>query len=284
MTSAKVYKTICKSLFWLGETNLFIAIAAATATMASFGFYNKPIQYKIVAFIFFATLFTYNFQRRIGDIRHTATFYHAKTILMYVACIGVVVFVFTLKINEVIVLLIAAILSAGYALPFVFIKSERLALRQMPYLKIWIIVAVWVLSTAIVPLLSFLNFKFFNDGLSALFFGLQQGNFILALTIPFDIRDQKQDQNLQHTLPMEMGIRKSRRMAQKAMMAVFVFAFLNYLIGFFAFRQMVVQLVISILGYFVVGYGWKIRSPLYYSIVLDGMIILQGILIVMVSN
>lgn len=120
------------------------------------------------------------------------------------------------------------------------------------------------------------------DRWSTILFFLQQGAFIVALTIPFDVRDLKTDYEYQRTLPMVFGVSRSIKIAENAMIFAFVFAFFNYLIGFFGFPQMLVQLGISIIGVLLVRRGKIHRRPLYYSILLDGMIILQGVALLMI--
>lgn len=273
---------VSKTLFWLGETNIFIAFAAGACTLATYAFHDANPNYNLVAFIFFATLLIYNLQRRIGDLNASGAFYKTKTILMILGAIGLIPFAIHLTIIELAGLAVAGAISLGYAYPFIPYKGERYAIRRIPYLKLWIIVLAWILSTTVVPLIEIVDLNSTDDRLSTLFFALQQGAFIVALTIPFDVRDLEVDYPFQRTLPMVFGVEWSIKFAQRAMIAAFIFAFLNYLIGFFAFPQMLVQLVISALGYFVVTRGNRHRSPLYYSIVLDGMILLQGLLVIAV--
>lgn len=278
----KFESPVSKTLFWLGETNIFIAFAAGACTLATYAFHDAIPNYNLVAFIFFATLLIYNLQRRIGDLNASGAFYKIKTVLMILGAIGLIPFAIHLTIVELAGLAVAGAISLGYAYPFIPYNGERYAIRRIPYLKLWIIVLAWILSTTVVPLIDIVDLNSTDDRLSTLFFALQQGAFIVALTIPFDVRDLEVDYPFQRTLPMVFGVEWSIKFAQRAMIAAFIFAFLNYLIGFFAFPQMLVQLGISALGYFVVTRGKKHRSPLYYSIILDGMILLQGLIVIAV--
>lgn len=278
----KSESSVSKALFWLGETNIFIAFAAGACTLATYAFHDADPNFNLVAFIFFATLLIYNLQRRIGDLNSAGTFYKTKTILMILGALGMIPFALHLTPVELAGLAIAGAISLGYAYPFISYKGQRLSIRRIPYLKLWIIVLAWILSTTVVPLIDIVDLNSIDDRLSTIFFALQQGAFIVALTIPFDVRDLEVDYPFQRTLPMVFGIDWSIKFAQRAMIAAFIFAFFNYLIGFFAFPQMLVQLAISALGYFVVTRGKKHRSPVYYSIVLDGMILLQGVVVILV--
>ena len=275
---------LLKSLFWLGETNFFIAFAAAACTLATYAFHDATPDYNLVVFIFFATLLIYNLQRRLGDYKHSGKFYKTKTVLMILAAVGLIPFAIHLTFIELTGLFIAGGISIGYAVPCIPIKGKRYPIREVPYMKLWVIVLAWILSTTVVPLIEIVDLNSYDDRMSTVLFALQQGAFIVALTIPFDVRDVNSDYPHQRTLPMIIGVDSSIRFAQNAMVAAFIFAFFNYLIGFFAFPQMLVQLAISGIGYFLVAHGKKPRQPMYYSIALDGMILLQGILVVWVSK
>ncbi len=271
-----------KFLFWIGDTNIFIAIAAAFCTLATYEFHSVEPDYFLVGFIFFATLFTYNLQRRVGDLESTGTHYIAKTILMGIGLAGLMYFAFYLTVKELIGLGLAGALSMGYAIPCIPFREKWRSIREIPYMKIWVIVLAWLMSTSIVPLIDIVNLYSVDDRWSTVLFFLQQGAFIWALTIPFDVRDLKSDFPHQRTLPMVFGVSRAIKMAQNAMILAFVFAFFNYLIGFFGFPEMLVQLGISIVGVMLVRRGSKHRLPLYYSILLDGMIILQGLAVVLI--
>lgn len=271
--------SVSKALYWVGETNIFIAFAAGACTIAAYAFHDIDPNLNLVAFVFFATLLIYNAQRRIGDLSAPGEFPKAKTVLMILGAIGLVPLALHLTLIELIGLAIAGVISLGYVYPFIKYKGERLSIRRIPYLKLWVIVLAWILATTVVPLIEIVDLDSTDDRLSTLFFVLQQGAFIVALTIPFDVRDLAVDYPYQRTMPMVFGVEWSIKFAQRAMIAAFLFAFFNYLIGFFAFPQMVVQLAISALGYFAVAQSNTQRSPIYYTIVLDGMILLQGVLV-----
>lgn len=276
-------QSLTKILFWVGDTNLFIALAAAASTLVTYAFYDSPPDYNLVTFIFFATLFTYNIQRRLGSLEVSDTHRKTKTAFIAIALIGMISFGLRLSIIELIGLSIAGVLSIGYAVPCIPFKGKLWTIREIPYMKIWVIVLAWIAGTSIVPLIAVVNLSAFDDRISTALFIIQQGAFILALTVPFDVRDLRADYPSFRTLPMVMGVGKAIRFAQNAMIIAFVAAFFNYLIGFFAFPEMLVQLFISLIGYFLVRRGKQVRKPLYYSIALDGMIILQGVAVFFVQ-
>lgn len=270
-------------LFWLGDTNLFIAIAAGACTLVTYAFHRAEPDFYLVGFIFSATLFTYNFQRRVGDLTSRETHKNAKSLLMLAGLAGMGALALRLSWIELAGLVIAGGISIGYAVPCIPFRGKWYSIREIPYMKIWAILLAWILGTALVPLLSMVNLADFQGRFNTFLFLVQQGAFIWALTVPFDVRDLNADRSSYRTLPMVLGVDKSIQLARTAMWLAFVFAFMNYLTGFIAFPEMLSQLVISAIGFYLVGRGRSLRDPLYYSIGLDGMIILQGLGVFMVD-
>lgn len=111
------------------------------------------------------------------------------------------------------ILLITSLISFAYVVP-VFGKS----LREIPYFKSPIIAFVWVVILFIFPALNEgISFSQIFPDLTAYFF------FIIALTIPFDIRDLKYDDPKQKTLPMVFGINGSKVLALLIVIGFYVY-------------------------------------------------------------
>lgn len=104
-----------------------------------------------------------------------------------------------LSIQALIVLAILGLISVLYSVP-----QKMLNLRHMPGLKIWWIALVWSV-TVVLPCLEMKDitvFKILLQSVSAFC-------FVAAITIPFDIRDLRRDQEKMQTLPQKMGYERS---------------------------------------------------------------------------
>ena len=97
-------------------------------------------------------------------------------------------------------------------------------LREIPYCKIFIITLVWSVSTVL--LLVTEN----NLELSSTVYNLSLGRllFILALTIPFDIRDLKYDNKRLKTIPIIFGASKARLIAILSLVGFTIISLLQY--------------------------------------------------------
>jgi 4-hydroxybenzoate polyprenyltransferase len=265
-------------LEWVARSNLFISLAAAFACWTSFLFLNAPVDFGLIGLILAGTFSVYNGQRVISDFSYHRTVKVQKVIYVFIGFIACIPLLFLLTLSQIVVLGISAVLALGYATPIPFNRTKPFALRELPYLKIWIIVLVWVLTTVLVPFLSDPNI---SKAPVLVLWIFAQGSFIFALTIPFDIRDLERDTLNQKTIPMIFGREKAIRLALGAigvaLLLVSIAAILEYISLFMFLAQILVYLgsALAILK------GKDKRREMYYLIVLDGFIILQGLLSVL---
>jgi len=146
-------------------------------------------------------------------------------------------------------------------------------LRQVPFLKIFIIAITWVWVTTFIPLM--IEEKPFH--LEQMGFLLHRLLFVFAITIPFDIRDIHSDQ-LDHvfTLPSYYGVERSKRWA--VLIAAGSFVPLPFLFesvpGSYPFAIM--YLAVAIITLYGILNSSPQRSEYYFGYFLDGCIIFLG--------
>jgi hypothetical protein len=269
--------------YWLGEVNIFIALAAGSSALATFAFYDKVYNWHIIAFVAFAALFTYNLQRKIGDLEMPGEFSHAKSTLTILGGLGMLAFIYYLSWFQIISLALAGIISLAYAYPCIPWKGQWYSLRKIPYLKLWVIVLTWVLSTSIIPLEGLLNLALADDRMSMALFALQQGAFITALTIPFDVRDLQADEPYHKTLPMIFGIEKALKIARYCLWLSTAAALFNYLYGYFEIGTFIIHLALCLPAMWIISKTHQNRPQLFYTLLLDGFIVLQGAILGVLS-
>ena len=258
-------------LRFLGKTNLFISFASLFSVLGAAAFVNLVPDYSLAYFSFFATLFTYNFQRRIGDLSQDKSYSKLGTAMMILGMLGMGYLVFQLAGYQLIVLGFTGLISLAYAYPFIPSERGKISLRLVPGMKLWTIVLVWTISCVILPIAELE----WNSSLIILFV-VQQAAFVTALTIPFDIRDLPVDWPQQRTIPQMFGVKKARNLA-------LAFLFLSAAAGFSLYfvRDIELKLLLMHLGVLVISGGLISKTQtesneLYFSIAIDGMIILQG--------
>lgn len=224
-------------------------------------------------FAFFSTLAVYNGQRlfKAEKSKHTPWLlwvkrHEKKLFLLIVVCSLVsIVLLFLLQQFNLYALLTLGI--TGLISVFYVIKLGKRNLREIPYIKIHLIAVTWTIILVLFPLL--------NEGSKEFGIGLVLSHYlyVIAVTIPFDIRDIKYDLPSQKTIPQVLGILKAK------------FLSILLLIAFFTIMiALVPALKFNVLFYFsvliqimlVVGMNEK-RSDLYCAGAIDGSIALLGL-------
>jgi hypothetical protein len=165
-------------------------------------------------------------------------------------------------LSNVWLFILTVLVSIFYVVPFF---GKRL--REVPFLKTFLIAVVWTSVLFYIPWLNeSRKTELVQNELTAFFF------FFAALTIPFDIRDMKQDRMQHTTLPLYLGIIVSK-LVSVAFLVVFYFiiANINQEIG----KNVVLGTVILFTSLLVLFTNSK-RS-IYFFAALDGTMVLIGI-------
>lgn len=181
----------------------FCVVALALSTQFIFSSYNIDV----VIFLFFATLISYNFQRiisiyNIPEHSRRKWFDNHSNLIYFIITISLIIFInLFLGFNKKSQLLIVVISFFSFMYPFV--------LRTIPYIKIYLIALVWCLSTVLLTVIEN-NLVISIDVILSL---ISRFFFIVAITIPFDIRDIKFDVLKLKTIPILFGIEMSKKVA-----------------------------------------------------------------------
>jgi 4-hydroxybenzoate polyprenyltransferase len=247
--------------------------------------WQLPLPVTLGLFVFLATFLLYNFDSLLPyKLQQQATFSerrawaerHKKVIvsLMGLAGVGALYLFFRTVFYKYNILLLGhlALLSLLYSLPVLPIRGKYWPLRHIPLLKIFLIAYVWTCVTVWLPLLAY-NQPIFTGEVWLLF--LRRFLFILAITIIFDIRDVERDRATGTiTLPGTIGVKRARYIAW---VSLGLFALLVALIPQEMYR-LALWLSAVATGY-VVWQTYPGKSEYFFSVVADGMMVLQFLLL-----
>ncbi len=171
------------------------------------------------------------------------------------------------------ILLPSMAISIGYGrLPW--LKKN---LRSIPYLKVFIISIVWVWVTLLFPVyISQIKLTW-----EISIFVVSQLLFLLAVTIPFDIRDLKYDSLFLKTIPQIIGAKNARSLcllllALSSLLAILYLYFLGMNKGIIA---VICTWLFSWITLFRVKENAK---PTFYTINVDGLLLIQGIMVLII--
>jgi len=258
--------------------NVFVAICAFSLI------YSTSIQLQLrdtihySTLVFFATLFIYNLQRvfykkqiatNFQSVRRSWIAENQKPIklLALTGFVGVCILFFFNDTRIIFYLSHLLLLSLFYFLPFI-------KLRKRAWLKLIILSSVWTIVTAVVPTL-LAGLGLFEK--KSFLHILTRFCFMIAICIPFDIRDLHVDKSEEiSTLPILYGENKSRWLA---LVFMFIYIFLIILELYFEIvdEKIFIALLISALTNTVLVFMTNSkRSEYFYTAVLDGTMIVQG--------
>jgi len=198
-------------------SNLWVSICTTSLTHLTYLIHDLPQHnlQPILLLVFSFTFFTYNGQRlfrlrkiilpnKISD-RIKWVLNNRKT-LTITALLSFVIGLYSssfIQFNAWIALIPLGAISVFYVVPF---YNKKLTLRTLPYLKVFLIGAVW---SSIIIGIPFLDTQV-SITTRTIISTLQLFLFIVAITLPFDIRDLQFDRfNKLKTIPLLIGSRNT---------------------------------------------------------------------------
>ena len=271
-------------------SNLWIALAAAAMVMQTQ--YLLTLRWEwttYTSFVFTATLCLYALHRLVA-VRKVAPFreqgrfqviwQYRTHIVWYAAAAGLasLYFFVQLPMRLWVQLWIPCVIALLYVLP-AFGKGRRL--RDLNYIKIFLVAITWTWLTAILP--ATLAGRWLS--LPALLLALERVFFIFAITVPFDIRDLQIDAHTRvHTLPGRFGTRAAKRMAYVSLALMLLAAFANVYIDAYPLPVFSVLSGVAVLSAFCVAYSDQTDKDYFFTGLIDGTMILQCVLIAGMSQ
>lgn len=262
--------------FWISSLAVFMYLETCLL-------YDLKPHVNLAFGIFCFTLFAYTYHRLVrirsfsenqGSERQIWIREHAP-ILAWVSFIALACASWILFPNINRLLLIKCIpfllLTLVYVFPWPKKSAGWLGFRNIPYLKVFLISAVWTFSTLVFPFL-FEDPKWEPD--QGQWMGIfLRGLFFMAVTLPFDIRDMHQDkQNNIKTFASLLGIQGLKKICHLFLIAFIILAFFSGHLGFIRSSHALGLLVSGLSTAWVVNMAGAERTEVYYLGLLDGMI------------
>ncbi|HEV7231846.1 MAG TPA: UbiA family prenyltransferase [Bacteroidia bacterium] len=279
---------------FLFYSNIFLAFSVTSLVFETSVVLNAGMpDLRYPFFLFFSTLFLYSFHRifrfnfraereKLADrhiwVKNNRSLFY--TILFLSGACSAISAILFIPLRVLFSLLPVAFVSFAYTIPCVPWKGKLIRLRDVPGLKIFLISLVLGLTTVLLPVLACTSASNLFDT-PVLFVFFRRMFFIFAITIPFDIRDSEYDRkNNVQTLPVVFGERASRRMAL-AGLGVFALLVLLQLLFVTSTRMSyaIALLLSAAISARMIVHSEKTKRDLYYSFNLEGMMLLQCILV-----
>ena len=191
------------------NSSMHVALSVCAFTFLSYGTLSIACDLNLIFFIFFGTVTGYNFVKYAGiaqlhhaSLKESLKIIQVFSMLCFVLC---AYFAFQMPINVIMACIPLGLLTLFYAVPL-FPKKKNL--RTVPTFKIFVIAAVWSGTTVYLPVI---NQNMALDT-SVCILILQRFLIVLALILPFEIRDVAYDNIKLGTFPQMLGIKQTKNM------------------------------------------------------------------------
>jgi len=275
-------KLLQRLLYTFFYGNIWIATGAALSCWQTAVVMDLPLAPLLLVFVFCATLFSYNFDCYTERLtfsnsyqnRHQWLFEHRRELALFTILPGLawVAMCFWLPVPAISWLLHLGLISVGYSMPLWKMKNgERFALRKIGLTKALFVAYVWAAVGVALPVIwsgYAFDSRFYVEFISRFC-------FILALCIPFDLRDEAIDRSHgMFTLPVLLGRANAMKLAYLLLLVQGVLMALY--LPLLPLSMLVISLIYA--AYFLF-FAVKNGHELAYSAGIDGAIVLQALLL-----
>jgi len=263
-------------LDWIISSNFFVATCALLLFKSSeilLGIEN----FHLNQFVFFATLFTYNFQKIIKDNRRLNELNNYKNwqirnkktayLIMIISLIFMMFNFYYFKASTQILIFISGILVTLY--PF--------GLREVPFIKIYLITLIWTIATMLLLIIE--NDLTFSKSIMLHLF--IRFSFIYAITIPFDIRDQLYDSEKIKSIPIIYGKTKAVLIGVVSLIVAILCSIIQSIYFDMPYPYLIALITIFILSISVIKKSTEYKNPLFFSFCVESLSALHYLFLIL---
>ena len=279
-------KVLFKLIDWILYTSVFAATCALAMCMATERLLLNDIPSVFTplhTLIFGATLTIYNthfllkkstpeLSDRFGWAQHYRFWHFGGLVTGFlIACISLLL----LPLNIFCACVVLGILSFAYSIPLLPFKDKK-RLKDFGWVKLLVLASVWTIVTAILPML------YWQKSITDYPYEIMiRFVFMLSLCIAFDIRDMQTDlESNIYTLPNLIGIKNSYRLTDLFTLLFVALSIIQYL-RYPSHIRLMAELITALAVKIVILYTKKHTSDRIYLGLVDGVMLLYGVLVML---
>ncbi|KAB1067501.1 hypothetical protein F6U93_10665 [Tamlana haliotis] len=250
-------------------SSIHVALAAMSLCWVTLLELGLGFDKVVLCFVFFATISGYNFVKIYG----LGKFYKKRFgnwlqwihVCSFFSFLLMCYFGLHLKLQSLLIMGVFSALTFFYAFPF--LRGNTRNLRQVEGLKVYIIAVVWMGVSVFLPVI--------NEGFAmtqdVLLMGVQRFAYVLALMLPFEIRDLKHDALNLETIPQKIGLKKTKVLG--GLLLAFILVLECFKTQFSVSRMGVLAIVLSVTGS-MVWFSRTVQRKYYASFWVEALPIL----------
>ena len=283
-------KRLYAFIAWLLYTSLFAALCALALCVATETLLLRklpPLLTALHGYVIGCTLVVYNahflirkniFTRQAPTDRQNWSLYNRYW--HFAVCgIGALLALYCLFYLDWHIILASVVLGAlsfAYTLPLLPLGKR---LRDWGVVKIFTLTAVWTITTAILPM--------FYWGMPVVDYPMEIAMrfvFMFSLCVAFDIRDLRADAMSKIiTVPNRIGISRSKKLMYASLILFLILAVIQY-VRYGIENRLLAELLTTIAAGFVLHKAGGERSDKFYLGYVDGLMLLNGLLVILLST
>lgn len=260
------------------NSSIHVAFAVYALSVVTLKRFGVIYDVNVLFFNFFATITGYNFVKYFGIAKwhHRSLAKWLKVIQVFSLLCFLLMCFFTLKLQEetLITIAIFAAITFLYAIPFLpktwYLDTQQ-NLRDISGLKVYVIALVWSGVTVVLPLVN--NKVAFSE--TVIITVAQHFVFVMALMLPFEIRDLRYDSIKLATIPQKIGIKRTKVVGFGL---VLLFYFLEYFKDNIQSNYLLITFVISLILAMFIYFSGNNRNKYYASFWVEALPIIWMLL------
>lgn len=189
------------------ESSLHVALAVAALVAVTGEYFDFDVPPYVLGALFFGSVVGYNFIKYAplaSDFLSVKGSYYKgmQVFSLFNFCVALY---FLKDFSPVAIAL--AFLAGGLVFFYVYpVHKLKVAIRNVRGVKVYVVALVWALCTVILPVVESGD----TFGFSVFLEVIRRMLFVLAITIPFEIRDLNLDQPGLFTIPQQLGVRGAK--------------------------------------------------------------------------
>jgi len=263
------------------NSSIHVALAVYALSWITLKKLNINGDATILYFNFFATITGYNFVKYFGIAKwhHRSLANWLKVIQVFsLVCFGLMCYyALQLQNNSLMLITGFGMVTFLYAIPFLpkkwYLDTQQ-NLRDISGLKVYVIALVWCGVTVILPVFNN-NGMFSQDAIITI---IQNFILVIALMLPFEIRDLNYDSLKLATIPQKIGVKNTKRLGY---VLVLLFYFVEYFKDNIDATGLLFQCVISIILCVFIYFANEDRNAYYTSFWVEALPVIWMLLMLL---
>lgn len=253
------------------NASIHVALAVVAMTWITYLKFSMPVDNDLLLFVFFASITGYNFVKFFGlakfHHRSLANWLQIIQIFSFICFLLLLFFASQLPFKILLYIAIFGCVTFLYAVPFLpknLFMDQQKNLRSIGGLKIYVIATVWAGVTLMLPLINADHHIDTDVWLTA----FQRFVLIIALMLPFEIRDLRYDSLKLSTIPQKIGIKKTKAIGFLLMLVFFLIEFLKNQMNT---DEIIISSIIMIIVSLFLIFARKNQTTFYSSFWVEGV-------------